>query len=96
MMTVDESLPVMEGAFPSEVSLHLNDGRTLTKRVVEARGHPTRPLRAEELARKFKGCAEDVLSSDQIDTVLDLFMKLPQLPKATQLAHALASEGTSP
>ncbi len=88
-MTVDPALPVMEGAFPSEVTLHLDDGRMLTRRVFEARGHRTRPLESEALAAKFIDCAIEAIPADQAHTALAMLMDLQHLRDISALIGAL-------
>jgi 2-methylcitrate dehydratase PrpD len=64
--TTRESLP---NRF-SEVTVRLTDGRTLVRRVDQAKGQPRNPLTDAELEVKFRDAAGRVLPADRVDALL--------------------------
>src|SRR5204862_5982844 len=70
--TTRESLP---NKF-SEVTLTLTDGRTLVRRVDQAKGQPRNPLTDGELEVKFRDAAGRVLSADRVEALLGAVWKL--------------------
>ncbi|WP_423058872.1 MmgE/PrpD family protein [Brevibacterium linens] len=57
--------------FPSVLTVHLHDGRTLTEEVLTNRGGPQRPLTFDELAQKFRDNARRTMSSSDMGRLED-------------------------
>lgn len=66
----------------------LTDGRVLEKHVEHAVGSLERPMSDRDLETKFRGQAEDVLSSSEIERLLSLLGSAATLPDAGQIARA--------
>ena len=73
------------------VPVRLADGRSLERRVRGARGYPSRPPTAEELDRKFRTCAERVVSPAAASEALDFLRDLERRPRVAALTELLAS-----
>ena len=73
------------------VTVRLADGRSLERRVRGARGYPSRPPTAEELDRKFRTCAERVVSPAAASEALDFLRDLERRPRVAALTELLAS-----
>jgi 2-methylcitrate dehydratase PrpD len=71
----------------SEVTIRLADGRTLTRRVSQAKGQPRNPLTVDELETKFTDCAARVLPSERIQSLLGAVRSLETLPDVGALAR---------
>jgi 2-methylcitrate dehydratase PrpD len=84
--TTRECLP---GRF-SEVTITLKDGRTLVRRVSQAKGQPRNPLSAGELEAKFRDCAARVLPAERIESALATVRGLESLPDVSVLARMLS------
>jgi 2-methylcitrate dehydratase PrpD len=95
-MRVDRSL---NGAAPpltqSRVTLRLRDGRTLRHMAKGARGYPDQPASDEELATKFRTCAERVMSKAAAATALTLLRRIDEIDDIRDLTLSLASDHTS-
>jgi 2-methylcitrate dehydratase PrpD len=77
----------------SEVTITLKDGRTLSKRVAQAKGQPRNPLTADELEAKFRDCAARVLPPERVVSVLSAVRSLETVPDVGEVAR-LMSVGT--
>src|SRR5258708_20834190 len=53
------------------VTIHLRDGRQLTRRATDARGYPERPASAGELETKFRTCARRAISAAAMESTAD-------------------------
>lgn len=93
--------PELEGlypaTFPGITTVHMKDGRVLTKRIDHPLGHPRNPMSRARLEEKFKLLAEPLLGPAQIDEViaavraldtLDNVAELTALVKWSKAAHA--------
>ncbi len=86
--TTRESLPTLF----TEVSITLNDGRRLTRRVRHAKGQPKNPLTDAELTAKFRECAARVLPRERADAVLAAVQALETAPDVSVLARMLSGD----
>ena len=84
--TTRESLP---NKF-SEVTITLTDGRTLQRRVDQAKGQPRNPLTDAELEVKFRDAAGRVLPKDRVDAVLAAVRTLETVPDTRAVARLLS------
>ncbi len=78
------------GKEQAQVRIVLADGRTLELFVEHARGSHGRPLGDAELESKFRGLAEGVLATPQIETTLGICRALDTTADAGDLARAAA------
>ena len=74
----------------SEVTITLEGGRKLVKRVSQAKGQPKNPLIVGDLEVKFRDCAARVLPAEQIESVLASVKQLETVPDVGALARMLA------
>ncbi|MDB5861199.1 MAG: MmgE/PrpD family protein [Ramlibacter sp.] len=85
-MHVDPDMPVQHGVFPTRVTVHLKDGRTLGGEAHKARGmHPDLPLSAEQVAAKFRQCAAQSAQKVDAERALGLLLRLEHLRSAREL-----------
>jgi 2-methylcitrate dehydratase PrpD len=80
---------------PQIVTVKLQDGRAYSHQVPFAKGEPQNPLTAEEMIHKFRDCAGIVLSSVDIDRIVELVMKLESLPDIAPLMQLLSKTRAS-
>ncbi|CAL76218.1 Conserved hypothetical protein; Putative MmgE/PrpD family protein [Bradyrhizobium sp. ORS 278] len=71
-----------------EMSITLNDGRVLTKRIEHAIGSLERPMSNADLERKFKDLADDILPPQQIATVMERCWRVETLATAADIVAA--------
>jgi 2-methylcitrate dehydratase PrpD len=71
----------------SEVTIRLADGRTLSRRVAQAKGQPRNPLTVDELEAKFRDCAARLLPAERVESLLGAVRSLETLPDAGALAR---------
>jgi 2-methylcitrate dehydratase PrpD len=83
--TTRESLP---NRF-SEVTMTLTDGRTLIRRVDQAKGQPRNPLTDAELDVKFRDAAGRVFPADRVEALLGAARKLETVPDVAEIARSL-------
>jgi len=74
----------------AEVTLHLSDGRTLTRSVSYPRGHPQDAMDSIELANKFMSCAERCLTQNEAKSVLVVLGEMRDLDRITNLTKKLS------
>src|SRR5258708_15080162 len=72
------------------VTIHLRDGRQLTRRANGARGYPEHPANAAELETKFRICARRAISEAATESALDGLRYFSELPSVEDLTHHLA------
>lgn len=85
--TVDPAMPA--DAVRMEVTLR--DGRKLVKHVEHALGSLKRPLTNTELDKKFRRLCTGHLKPAQIEALIGLCRRLPELPDVAPLARAAAA-----
>jgi 2-methylcitrate dehydratase PrpD len=76
-------------SFNAQVTLDLQDGRSLTRQVDIPRGHPQFPLTWDELEEKFFDCASQALPEEKIHKSLELIRTLEET-SIRELARTLA------
>jgi 2-methylcitrate dehydratase PrpD len=89
-------MPVVDsGIKPEQVemSVELNDGRVLKKRIEHAIGSLEKPMSDADLERKFTDLADGILPREQAAKVMDLCWKLETLADASDIARAAARSG---
>lgn len=74
----------------SEVTVTLKDGRTLSRRVSQAKGQPKNPLTVGDLEVKFRDCAARVLPAERVESALAAVRALETVPDVSALARMLA------
>jgi 2-methylcitrate dehydratase PrpD len=90
-MRVDAALDGKAPALTqSRVRVQLKGGRVLERDVHGARGYPERPASDEELASKFRACAQRALSDASIEQVLDVLRGIETLTDVQILTNALS------
>jgi len=73
------------------LDIKLKDGRTLSARVDVAKGSATLPMSEEEVARKFRECAEFAkLPSGQAEKIIDLVLHLEKVQDIRELTRLLS------
>ncbi len=73
------------------LDIKLKDGRTLSARVDVAKGSATLPMSEEEVARKFRECAEFAkLPSGQAEKIIDLVLHLEKVKDIRELTRLLS------
>jgi 2-methylcitrate dehydratase PrpD len=82
--TVDQSIKPEQ----VEMSVELNDGRVLKKRIEHAIGSLEKPMSDADLERKFKDLAEGILPHKQAAKVMELCWKVEGLASAGDIARA--------
>lgn len=76
----------------SILKIHLKDGRVLTGRAEFAKGSPANPMNYDEVAEKFRGCADFARWPRQkADAVIELVKTLENAPDMGRLPAMLAS-----
>jgi 2-methylcitrate dehydratase PrpD len=84
-------MPVIDGAIKPEqveMSVQLNDGRVLTKRIEHAIGSVEKPMSDADLERKFADLADGILPREQAARVMDLCWKLETLTDVGDIPRA--------
>ena len=79
---------------PSDVRVHLNDGRVLKKRTDVSRGCALWPMEDEKIRSKFRDCAKSILESDEYEEVLSRLESLEAQPEIESLMRLLSGEVT--
>jgi 2-methylcitrate dehydratase PrpD len=75
----------------TEVMLTLTDGRTLVRRVSQAKGQPRNPLTDAELEVKFRDAAGLVLPAGQVARLLAAVQRLEDVTDVSTVARLLAT-----
>jgi 2-methylcitrate dehydratase PrpD len=74
-------------AAPAFIEIRLKDGTVLKKRQDHYRGAPEQPLSAEDVAGKFRDCADGVLGPAMAARALDVMQNLETLEDGAGLAR---------
>lgn len=90
-VVVDDSIPVDMAFFPSVVTVSLDDGRQLRKRVDVPKGYPSRPLSEAEVIAKAQDCCTGVLEDVQFDDLVETVLNLEDCPDVAALGAMLSS-----
>jgi 2-methylcitrate dehydratase PrpD len=76
----------------SLLKIHLKDGRVLSGRAEFAKGSPSNPMTYDEVADKFRGCAEFAKwPSGKTESVITAVKSLESLPDVGKLSAALTT-----
>jgi 2-methylcitrate dehydratase PrpD len=77
---------------PGMVRIITKAGKTYSKRIDFAYGHPQRPMTLEDLVKKFKDCASYSIkppSSKNVETILEMVTKLEQMDDVSPIVGLL-------
>jgi len=75
----------------SILKVHMKDGRTLTGRAQFAKGSPANPMSYDEVADKFRGCADYAKwPKEKAEAVIDFVRTLDGAPDVSRLTVMLA------
>ncbi|MCL1828541.1 MAG: MmgE/PrpD family protein [Oscillospiraceae bacterium] len=74
---------------PKGVTLHLKDGRALTRECFAHLGMPSRPMPEEMLEKKFRDCAGMKLPAAKVEKCLELLKNLEKLDNINELVANL-------
>ncbi|HZL28860.1 MAG TPA: MmgE/PrpD family protein [Acidobacteriaceae bacterium] len=70
-LTVDSALEgLYPSTFPGITTIHMRDGRVLTKRIDYPRGHPRNPMSRARLEEKFRLMAQEWMTPAAIDSAI--------------------------
>ena len=78
---------------PTDLRVHLHDGRVLHKRTDVSRGCALWPLEDAEIQAKFRDCAKTVLDAEEAEEVLALLESLEEQPGVDSLMRLLGGAG---
>lgn len=87
----DKVVPVIDAAIkPEQVefTITLNDGRTLHKFIEHAVGSLEVPMTTDQLKVKFADLAEGILGRQQVQELMDLCLRVEDLPSAAAIGKA--------
>ncbi|HEY0335862.1 MAG TPA: MmgE/PrpD family protein [Burkholderiales bacterium] len=73
----------------SPVTIMMQDGRKLTKRVDTVRGSPANPMTRDELLGKYRGCASRVLNGERLEQSIHALEHLDTTARASDCVDAL-------
>jgi 2-methylcitrate dehydratase PrpD len=74
----------------SIIKIHMKDGRVIQGRAQFAKGSPANPMSYEEVADKFRGCADFAKwPTQQAEAVIEAVKSLERAPDVTNLTAAL-------
>jgi 2-methylcitrate dehydratase PrpD len=93
MSSSEEYERMRPGRNPAQVTLHLKDGRELTREVMNCLGDPLKPMTREALAQKFLDLATPVLGKDKTEDVVAEFQTLPSVDNVRPLLRMLRPGG---
>jgi 2-methylcitrate dehydratase len=74
----------------NRVTLRLKDGRTVTEKVDDPRGHPNNPMTREEVEAKFRGLTRRFLGERQAQAIMDFVWSLEKQKSVSGLAELCA------
>jgi 2-methylcitrate dehydratase PrpD len=83
---------VREGMVPSDVTVRLKDGKTLSREVKYPKGDPENPLTAEEFNYKYRDCASTVLSDADVEKSIQLLSNLRTVKNIKELMEIVAKK----
>jgi 2-methylcitrate dehydratase PrpD len=76
----------------SIVKIHLKDGKVLSGRAEFAKGSPANPMSYDEVADKFRGCAEFAKwPAQKTESIITLVKSLENAPNVNQLSALLTA-----
>jgi 2-methylcitrate dehydratase PrpD len=74
---------------PAAITITTTDGQVLTEFIEDPLGSPTRPMTGDVLKLKVRDCFERRLTSESIDSAIELLDTLEALPDVSQLIQTL-------
>lgn len=80
---------------PQAVTAKLKDGSQHHREVEWPKGYSYNPMTWDEVAEKFRDCANGVLSAEQMDRCIDLISKLESLDSISELTATVCKTGVS-
>ena len=78
-------------SYPGRVEITTKDGRTLSQHVEFNRGGPRNPMSEEEILQKFRDNASRVLTSSDVERLLDTMCNLEDIDEPQALCEPLRS-----
>jgi 2-methylcitrate dehydratase PrpD len=76
----------------SIIKIHMKDGRTITGHAQFAKGSPANPMSLEEVADKFRGCADFAKwSTKKAETIIEAVKSLERAPDLKNLTATLTA-----
>lgn len=76
----------------SIIKIHMKDGRVISGRAQFAKGSPANPMSYEEVADKFRGCADFAKwPTKKAETIIEAVKSLERAPDLTSLTAALTA-----
>ena len=76
------------GSIPNKVTVKLDDGKTLSARVDDPRGHPKNPMTQDEIEQKFRLLTKGFLKESQTREVLEFVRTIERQKDVSQLFEA--------
>jgi 2-methylcitrate dehydratase PrpD len=76
----------------SILKIHMKDGKVLSGRAEFAKGSPSNPMSYDEVADKFRGCADFAKwPKDKTEAVISMVKSLENVPDMSKLTAALTA-----
>jgi 2-methylcitrate dehydratase PrpD len=77
--------------FATELSIRLNNGTVLDKRIAQPRGGPADPVTNEDLIDKYRALAGPLMPSSRLDAIQQAVLDIDHLTDICELAELLAA-----
>ena len=94
-VTVEQD-PEVQSVYPTrrgaKVKIYLKDGRELATEVYDLKGSPNNPVGFEEIKNKFVANVKNLLSPEDLESLLDMVMNLEKLESVEPLMAILTKE----
>ena len=94
-MTVEQD-PEVQSVYPTrrgaKVKIYLKDGRELAAEVYDLKGSPNNPVGFEEIKNKFVANVKNLLTAEDLESLLDMVMNLEKLESVEPLMAILTKE----
>jgi 2-methylcitrate dehydratase PrpD len=90
---LDENIqngPVQE-RFATELSITLNDGTELHKRIVQPHGGPSDPVTNDDLIAKYRSLVGPLVATERLDAIQQAVLSIDELGDIRELADLLAA-----
>lgn len=72
-------------AMPTQIEITIKDGRQFLKKVTYPKGHPKNPMTDKEVEEKFRGLAKSMLSTKDINNILEMLWNLDKTKNINNL-----------
>jgi 2-methylcitrate dehydratase PrpD len=76
----------------AKIIIELKNGQIFERTVDRAKGDPENPLTFEELAQKFRICAQGIIDDDQTEKVIHLVSKMEDVSNIGEMMTFLISK----